>query len=318
MASIPTKNTVPSENYDDLRFNAGKLDEFVTSNKNEYQDRLGITHLTAKGLQNSVAGALLPANNLSDVASKDSSLSNLGGTTTGIAVFKSDSASAARSAISAASSGANNDIKSLTGLTTALSTSQGGTGNTAGRSASATKLDVARGIRTSLSSTTAVNFDGTADITPGVTGVLPIANGGRGQSDVSYVRAEDSTSVAISPTSFIKLSPTEVADLKNEYSGGTFTATNAGYYHIVGSARMEALTSATAFILVKIDSATAPTNAAVPGQSSTQYGYQSSQIAQVSCIIPMAAGQSVSLYVYHNDSAAKNCLIKSLQAIRVA
>lgn len=318
MASIPTKTTVPSENYDDLRFNAGKLDEFVTSDKNEYQDRLGVTHLTARGLQNSVTGALLPANNLNDVDNKNTSLSNLGGTTTGIAVFKSGSPASARSAILAASAGSNTDITSISGLTTPLSLSQGGNGNSVGRAATATKLDVPRAIRTSLSSTSAVNFDGSADINPGVTGVLPIANGGRGQSDISYVRAEDSTSVAISPTAFIKLSPAEVSDLKNEYSSGTFTATNAGYYHIVGSARMEALTSATAFILVKIDSSTTPTNAAVPGQSSTQYGYNSSQIAQVSCIIAMAAGQSVSLYVYHNDSAAKNCIIKSLQAIRVA
>lgn len=318
MASTPTKNSVPSENYDDLRFNAGKLDEFVTSSDNEYLDRLGVTHLTARGIQNSVAGALLPENNLSDVQSADSSVLNLGAGAVGSAVFKSVTASAARLAISAASSGANNDITSITGLTTALAVNQGGLGNTAGRAATATKLDVPRGLRVNLASTNAVNFDGTADVSPGVTGVLPISNGGRGQSDVSYVRAEDSTSVSISPTAFIKLSPTEVVDLKNEYSGGTFTATSAGYYHIVGSARMETLGSATAFILVKIDSATAPTNAAVPGQSSTQYGYQSSQIAQVSCIIPMTAGQSVSLYVYHNDSAAKNCLIKSLQAIRVA
>lgn len=55
---------------------------------------------------------------------------NLGGTSTGIAVFTSASASAARTAILAASSGANSDITSLTGLTTPLSVLQGGTGVT--------------------------------------------------------------------------------------------------------------------------------------------------------------------------------------------
>jgi hypothetical protein len=53
---------------------------------------------------------------------------NLGGTSTGIAIFTSPSAASARSTLSAAVSGANNDITSLTGLTTPLSVGQGGTG----------------------------------------------------------------------------------------------------------------------------------------------------------------------------------------------
>ena len=189
MASTPTKNSVPSENYDDLRFNAGKLDEFVTSSDNEYLDRLGVTHLTARGLQNSVAGALLPENNLSDVQSADSSLTNLGAGSVGADVFKSGTKPAARLAISAASSGANNDITSITGLTTALAVNQGGLGNTAGRAATATKLDVPRGLRVNLASTSAVNFDGSADATPGVTGTLPLTNGGLGATTAPAARA---------------------------------------------------------------------------------------------------------------------------------
>ena len=42
------------------------------------------------------------------------------------------------------------------------------------------KLTTARTIRTNLASTSAASFDGTANITPGVTGTLPIANGGTG------------------------------------------------------------------------------------------------------------------------------------------
>jgi hypothetical protein len=60
-------------------------------------------------------------------------------------------AAGARSSLSAAVLGANNDITSLTGLTTPLSTSQGGTGS---------------------SSTTFAN------LTSNVTGTLPIGNGG--------------------------------------------------------------------------------------------------------------------------------------------
>ena len=44
----------------------------------------------------------------------------------------------------------------------------------------ADKLTTARTIRTNLASTSAASFNGTANITPGVTGTLPIANGGTG------------------------------------------------------------------------------------------------------------------------------------------
>lgn len=53
---------------------------------------------------------------------------NLGGTATGIAVFIAANATAGRVALSAAASGANSDITSLTGLTTPLTVAQGGTG----------------------------------------------------------------------------------------------------------------------------------------------------------------------------------------------
>ncbi|MBQ8617664.1 MAG: hypothetical protein IJ418_09130 [Clostridia bacterium] len=49
-----------------------------------------------------------------------------------------------------------------------------------GTAAAATKLETARTIRTDLGSTSEASFDGTANITPGVTGSLPIANGGTG------------------------------------------------------------------------------------------------------------------------------------------
>lgn len=67
-----------------------------------------------------------------------------------------------------------------------LPTSKGGTGNTNGRAASAesadkaTKLAAARTIQTNLGSTSAASFDGSGNVTPGVTGVLPLSNGGLG------------------------------------------------------------------------------------------------------------------------------------------
>lgn len=47
---------------------------------------------------------------------------------------------------------------------------------------SATKLATARTVRTNLASTSTASFDGSANITPGVTGTLPIANGGTGNT----------------------------------------------------------------------------------------------------------------------------------------
>lgn len=66
------------------------------------------------------------------------------------------------------------------GIKGVLPTTFGGTGNTTGLAASSTKLANARTITTNLSSTASESFDGTANIAAGVTGTLPVANGGTG------------------------------------------------------------------------------------------------------------------------------------------
>jgi len=71
---------------------------------------------------------------------------DLGSTTVGDAVFVAASTAAARTALAAAASGANSDITSLSGLTTALSVVQGGTGNTTGNAPTATLATAATGI----------------------------------------------------------------------------------------------------------------------------------------------------------------------------
>lgn len=48
------------------------------------------------------------------------------------------------------------------------------------KASTATKLATARTIRTNLASTSTASFDGSANVTPGVTGTLPVANGGTG------------------------------------------------------------------------------------------------------------------------------------------
>ena len=60
-------------------------------------------------------------------------------------------------------------------------------GNLSGNSDTATKLATARTIRTNLASTSTASFDGTNNISPGVTGVLPVANGGTGSSTEKYL-----------------------------------------------------------------------------------------------------------------------------------
>lgn len=51
MATTPTNLPVPSESPRDLKFNAGKIDEFVTSKQQEYIDRFGESHYTIEGLR---------------------------------------------------------------------------------------------------------------------------------------------------------------------------------------------------------------------------------------------------------------------------
>lgn len=58
----------------------------------------------------------------------------------------------------------------------------GSSASCTGNSATATKLATARTIRTNLNSTSTASFDGSTNITPGVTGTLAITNGGTGAS----------------------------------------------------------------------------------------------------------------------------------------
>lgn len=71
------------------------------------------------------------------------------------------------------------------GVTGILPIANGGTGNETGTVDSAGKLSTARSLTTDLASTDAATFDGSADATMGVTGILPIANGGTGASDAA-------------------------------------------------------------------------------------------------------------------------------------
>jgi sugar lactone lactonase YvrE len=90
----------------------------------------GGTGATTASAARTALGATTTGNDLFTSASASAARTTLGATTTGNSLFTAVDAAAGRTAISAASSGANSDITSLTGLTTALSASQGGTGLT--------------------------------------------------------------------------------------------------------------------------------------------------------------------------------------------
>ena len=51
MSTTPTNQPVPSEKPQDLKFNAGKIDEFITSMAQKYIDRFGGEHYTIEGLR---------------------------------------------------------------------------------------------------------------------------------------------------------------------------------------------------------------------------------------------------------------------------
>lgn len=80
---------------------------------------------------------------------------------------------------------------------------------------SATKLATARTIRTNLGSTSTASFDGSGNVTPGVTGTLPIANGGTGATTATAAL----TNLGITATA---------AEL-NKMDGVTATTTELNY-----------------------------------------------------------------------------------------
>ncbi|WP_165737814.1 hypothetical protein [Enterobacter hormaechei] len=58
MATQPTNLPVPSESYRDLKYNAGKIDEFVTSPAHTYADRFGNQHWTIAGINYTASTAI--------------------------------------------------------------------------------------------------------------------------------------------------------------------------------------------------------------------------------------------------------------------
>jgi hypothetical protein len=133
---------------------------------------------------------------------------NLGGTSTGIAVFTAANASSARASLSAAASGANSDITSLTGLTTPLSVGQGGTGQTSYTNGQLLIGNTATGGLTK------------ATITAG--SGISVTNGNGSISIAATGAGGTVTSVGMAVPAFLSVSPSTIT------SSGTFTVSLSG------------------------------------------------------------------------------------------
>jgi phage-related tail fiber protein len=199
MSNYNTGNPVPSIDPRDLDDNAAHFDDLLNTAVPSVLDRTGVARKTWWQIEqdalalvspniSALAGLTLSANKglyatgVGALATYD--LTTLGRTLGGIA-----NAAAGRAALTAAASGANGDITSLTGLTTALSVTQGGTGATtagAARTAlaaaasgantditsitgSAATLTTSRSISTTGDATWTVNFNGSANVTAAIT-----------------------------------------------------------------------------------------------------------------------------------------------------
>ena len=101
-----------------------------------------------------------------------------------------------------------------------------------GNSATATKLATARTITANLASSTAGSFDGSANITVGVTGTLPIANGGTGLTSAPSMLVNLASKTATSP---LQASPRPgVTGTLPIANGGTGQTTAAGVRNALG------------------------------------------------------------------------------------
>ena len=82
------------------------------------------------------------------------------------------------------------ELNYVDGVTSNIQTQLNGKLSTSGTAAKATKLATARTIRTNLGSTSTASFDGSANITPGVTGTLAVGNGGTGATTAAAARTK--------------------------------------------------------------------------------------------------------------------------------
>lgn len=159
-----------------------------------------------------------------------SARANLGATGIGSDVFTAATTAAARTAIAAAASGANSDITSLTGLTSPLSVSQGGTGANAAAGARANLSAAASGANSDITSLNPASGLVVGAPTGGARGVGTINATGLFINGVGVGTGSGSvTSVAFSGgTTGLTVTGSPITTSGTITLGGTLAAANGG------------------------------------------------------------------------------------------
>jgi hypothetical protein len=127
-------------------------------------------------------------------------------------------------------------VTDLTGFTQVSSTitDSAMVGSVSGNAATATTLQTARTIQTNLASTSSSSFNGSANITPGVTGTLPVGNGGTGATTLTGLVKGNGTSamtVAAAGTDYVTPSGSETLANKTLTTPTIASFTNATHNH---------------------------------------------------------------------------------------
>ena len=91
-------------------------------------------------------------------------------------------------------------------------------------------LSTARTIRTNLASTATASFDGSANVTPGVTGTLPLANGGTGATTANAAEYNIIGTPAASSTAVTDATKMMFAFDAPDSSQGSLYSRNASYF----------------------------------------------------------------------------------------
>lgn len=119
------------------------------------------------------------------------SLSSFGITATAAELNKLDGVTATATELNYVDGVTSNIQTQLNGkASTSHTHNYAGSSSAGGAANSAVKLSTARTIRTNLGSTSTASFDGSANITPGVTGTLGIGNGGTGATTAAAARTK--------------------------------------------------------------------------------------------------------------------------------
>lgn len=164
-------------------------DVYTTGNKPSATD-VGALPITGGTLTGALVGTTLSLTTALPVSSGGT------GNTTGTVAALTTARTFVTNLASTTAVSFNGTANNSHGVTGILPIGNGGNGNATGLAASATILATARTFVTDLTSTTAGSFNGSSNVTQGVTGILPLANGGNGNDTGTAVNVSGIVALA--------------------------------------------------------------------------------------------------------------------------